>query len=170
MERFGQFYLDKEKDIAVELALEGETLHYVLRTPNHRTGNLITNLATLCELPLSEDENGLKIIRGTIPCYVDGENRRLYIFRMGNTKIANIWPDGSVEMKASIPSISKVLMSQTRDYRLNVQKTIVKTYLFDDCKFRTDLHTHMSGNLEPEVLIALGLRHQIRYPLYYIKM
>ena len=169
MERFGQFYLDKEKDIAVELALEGETLHYVLRTPNHRTGNLITNLATLCELPLSEDENGLKIIRGTIPCYVDGENRRLYIFRMGNTKIANIWPDGSVEMKASIPSISKVLMSQTRDYRLNVQKTIVKTYLFDDCKFRTDLHTHMNGNLEPDVLIALGVRHQIRYPLYYIK-
>ena len=169
MERFGRFYLDKEKDIVVELSMESERLHYLLRTPNHNSGNLITNLAKLCGLPLTMDENGLKVIRGEIPCYVDGENRRLYIFRMGNTKIANIFPDGSVEMKASIPSISKVLMSQTRDYRLGVAETIVKTYLFDDCKFRTDLHTHMNGNLEPDVLIALGIRHQIRYPLYYIK-
>ena len=169
MERFGQFYLDKEKDIMVELSTEGGRLYYLLRTPNHNSGNLITNLAKLCELPLEFDEHGLKVIRGEIPCYVDGENRRLYIFRMGNTKIANIFPDGSVEMKASIPSISKVLMSQTRDYRLGVAETIVKTYLFDDCKFRSDLHTHMNGNLEPDVLIALGIRHQIRYPLYYIK-
>ena len=169
MERFGQFYLDKEKDIVVELFRDGETLRCLLRTPNHSTGNLITNLAALCSLPLSEDEHGLKVIRGTIPCYVDGENRRLWIFRMGNTKIANIFPDGTVELKASIPSISKVLMSQTRSYRLSETKTIVKTYIFEDCKFRADLHTHMSANLEPDVLIALGIRHQIRYPLYYIK-
>ena len=166
---FGRFYLDKEKDIIVELTREGERLFYVLRTPNHRSGNLITNLARLCELPLSFDEGGLKVIRGEVPCYVDGDNRRLYIFRMGNTKIANIFPDGSIEMKASVPAISKALMSQTKDYRLSVAKTIVKTYIFSDCKFRTDLHTHMSGNLEPDVLIALGIRHQIRYPLYYIR-
>ena len=169
MAYFGRFFLDKEKDIIVDLSREGERLFYTLRTPNHRTGNLITNLARLCELPLDSDEQGLKIIRGEVPCYVDGDNRKLYIFRMGNTKIANIFPDGSVEMKASVPAISKALMSQTKDYRLSVAKTIVKTYLFSDCKFRTDLHTHMSGNLEPDVLIALGIRHQIRYPLYYIK-
>ena len=169
MPYFGRFYLDKEKDIIVELYREGEELHYVLRTPNHNTGNLITHLAKLCELPLSFDEKGLKVIRGSVPSYIDGDNRKLYIFRMGNTKIANIFPDGSVEMKASVPSISKALMSQTKDYRLSVAKTIVKTYIFSDCKFHTDLHTHMSGNLEPDVLIALGIRHQIRYPLYYIK-
>ena len=169
MTYFGQFSLDKEKDILVDLYREGEELSYVLRTPNHNTGNLITNLAKLCELPLDEDEQGLKIIRGTVPCYVDGDNRKLWIFRMGNTKIANIFPDGSVELKASIPAISKALMSQTKDYRLSVAKTIVKTYIFQDCKFRTDLHTHMSANLAPEVLIALGIHHQIRYPLYYIK-
>ena len=169
MEWFGQFYLDKEKDLVVELFRDGETLRYLLRTPNHGTGNLITNLAALCHLPLTEDENGLKVIRGTVPCYVDGENRRLFIFRLGNTKVANIFPDGTVERKASIPSISKVLMSQTRQYRLSEQKTIVKTYIFDDCKFRADLHTHMSANLEPDVLIALGLRHQIRYPFYYVR-
>ena len=169
MPYFGRFYLDKEKDVIVDLNREGETLRYVLRTPNHSTGNLITNLARLCELPLDRDGDGRLVIRGEVPCYVDGDNRRLYIFRMGNTKIANIFPDGTVEMKASVPAISKALMSQTKDYRLSVAKTIVKTYLFSDCKFHTDLHTHMSGNLEPDVLIALGIRHQIRYPLYYVK-
>ena len=169
MPLFGRFYLDKEKDIIVDLFREGDALRYVLRTPNHHSGNLITNLARLCNLPLDFDEQGLKVVRGEVPCYVDGDNRKLYIFRMGGTKIANIFPDGSVEMKASVPAISKALMSQTKDYRLSEAKTIVKTYLFSDCKFHTDLHTHMSGNLPPDVLIALGIRHQIRYPLYYIK-
>ena len=169
MTAFGQFALDKEKDILVELSREGEALRYLLRTPNHGTGNLIRNLARLCRLPLSEDGNGLMVIRGTVPSFVDGDNRQLWIFRLGNTKVANIRPDGSVELKASIPAISKALMSQTKDYRLSEQKTIVKTYIFSDCKFRTDLHTHMSANLPPELLIALGIRHQIRYPLYYIR-
>ena len=169
MEYFGQFSLDKEKDILVELYREGEELRYVLRTPNHGTGNLIRNLARLCALPLSEDEQGLMVIRGTVPSYVDGDDRQLWIFRLGNTKVANIRPDGSVELKASIPAISKALMSQTKDYRLSEQKSIVKTYIFSDCKFHTDLHTHMSANLSPDLLIALGIHHQIRYPLYYIR-
>ena len=166
---FQKFYLDREKDIAVELFLDGERLYYVIRTPNHRTGNLITNLARLCALETSEDENGLKVIRDEIPCYVDGDNRSMYILRLGNTKIANIYPNGRVELKASIPAISKTLMSQTKDYRLGVEKTIVKTYIRSDCKFHTDLHTHMNGILPPDALIALGIVHQIRYPYYYIK-
>ena len=166
---FQQFFLDREKDMAVELYMEGERLLYVIRTPNHHTGNLITNLARLCDLETSEDEKGLKVIRGEIPCYVDGDNRRMYILRLGNTKIANIFPDGRVERKASIPAISKTLMSQTKDYRLGVEKTIVKTYIRSECKFRTDLHTHMNGNLPPDALIALGITHQIRYPYYYVK-
>ena len=166
---FQQFYLDREKDLAVALYLEGERLEYLIRTPNHHTGNLIRNLAKLCGLETSEDENGLQVIRGEVPCYVDGDNRRLYVLRLGNTKVANIYPDGRVESKASIPAISKTLMSQTKDYRLGIEKTIVKTYIRSDCKFRTDLHTHMNGNLPPDVLIALGICHQIRYPYYYIK-
>ena len=166
---FQQFYLDREKDIVVDLYLEGERLFHVIRTPNHHTGNLITNLARLCALETSLDENGLKVIRGEVPCYFDGDNRRMYILRLGNTKIANIYPNGQVELKASIPAISKTLMSQTKDYRLGIEKTIVKTYIHSDCKFRTDLHTHMNGNLPPDVLIALAIVHQIRYPYYYIK-
>ncbi len=169
MSRFGQFYLDKEKDIVVELDLRAGTMYYILRTPHHHTGNLITNLARMCSLPLSEDGNGLKIIEGTVPCYIDGYNQPLYVFRLGGTKVANIYPDGRIEMKGSIPAISKTLMSQTKDYRLSIAKTIVKTYIRSECKFETDLHTHMNGNLMPEILITMGIRHQIRYPLYYIK-
>ena len=166
---FQRFYLDREKDIAVDLSMDGDRLFYIIRTPNHHTGNLITNLARLCGLKTSEDEKGLKVIRDEVPCYLDGDNRRMYILRLGNTKIANIFPDGQVELKASIPAISKTLMSQTKDYRLGIEKTIVKTYIRSECKFRTDLHTHMNGNLPPDILMALGIMHQIRYPYYYVK-
>lgn len=169
MTAFGHFYLDKEKDIIVDLFMEGETLSYVLRTPNHATGNLITNLASLCGLSLSFDADGLKIVRGQIPCYIDDRNRAIYILRLGDTKVANIYPDGTIERKASIPAIAKTLMSQTKSYSLGTWQTLVKTYIPRDYKFRTDLHTHMNANLDPDILIALGIHHQIRYPLYYIR-
>ena len=169
METFGRFYLDKEKDLVVDLFRDRDELHYVLRTPNHGTGNLITNLAALCNLELQTDEDGLKVIRGTLPCYIDGSNRMVYVFRLLDTKVANIYPDGRIERKASIPAIAKTLMSQTKDYRQDFRKTVVKTYILRECKFRTDLHTHMNANLDPDILIALGIHHQIRYPLYYIR-
>ena len=169
MEPFGTFYLDKEKDIIVDLFQENDSLFYVLRTPNHRTGNLIRNLARLCDLKLSKDEQDLLEIRGSIPSYYDTYNRLVYIFRLGNTKVANIYPDGTVEMKAAIPSISKTLMSQTKHYTLDIARTIVKTYIRSEVKFHSDLHTHMNANLAPDILIALGIMHQIRYPLYYIR-
>ena len=169
MAYFGRFYLDKEKDIIMDMDMTDGVLSYVLSTPNHGTGNLITNFARMCCLPLSLDDHGLKVIRGTIPCYIDAYNRRVYIFRLNNTKTANIWPDGTVELKASVPSISKTLMSQSKDYELPFEKTVVKTYILDEYKFHSDLHTHMNANLPADILIALGIHHRIRYPLYYIK-
>ena len=48
---FNKFYLDKEKDIIVNLYKENDDeLTYILETPNHNTGNLITNLAKLCRV------------------------------------------------------------------------------------------------------------------------
>ena len=169
MKAFGKFYLDKEKDIVVELYMEEGKMTYVLRTPNHGTGNLISNLAKLIKEPIYQDERDYKIMKGEIPSYYDGSNRLMYIMRLGNTKVANIFPDGTIERKAYIPAIAKTLMSQTKDYNLDIQKTLVKTYIRTEVKFHTDLHTHRSANLTPDVLIALGIHHQIRYPYYYVK-
>ena len=169
MAYFGKFYLDKEKDIIVELSMEKDGLFYLLRTPNHAKGNLITNLANLCGLKLSRGEDGLKVIRGEVPCYIDERNREIYVFRLADTKVANIYPDGEIERKAYIPAISKTLMSQTKDYHLDVKKTLVKTFIRREYKFRTDLHTHMNANLDADLLIALGIYHGIKYPLYYVK-
>ena len=167
---FNKFYIDKEKDIVVELYktdVEDE-LTYIIRTPNHKNGNLIKNLGKLCNLEVSEDENGLKIIKNTIPASINGDNEDVYIFRLAGMKIANIYDD-IIEVKAKMPAITKTLMSQTKDYKLDIKKTIVKSYILKKSKFKTDLHTHMNANLTPDVLIALGIYHQIKYPLYYIK-
>lgn len=170
LEFFDKFYLDKEKDIIVNLyRLNNDEMKYVLETPNHNTGNLITNLAKLFEVETVKNEKDMKIITGTIPASINGDNEEVYIFRLGGIKIANIYASGEIELKVTIPAISKTLMSQTKDYKLDINKTMVKSYIFKKSKFRTDLHTHMNANLKPDVLIALGIKHQIKYPLYYIK-
>lgn len=166
---FNKFYLDKEKDIIVELyKSKQDEITYILRTPNHNTGNLITNLAKICNLETIKDENDMKIIKGTIPASINGDNEEVYIFRLGGIKIANIY-ENKIEIKAKIPAITKTLMSQTKNYKLPIEKTIVKTYILKKLKFRTDLHTHMNAILSPDCLIALGISNQIKYPLYYIK-
>ena len=163
------FFLDNEKDIIVDLYKDLDRLYYVLTTPNHGTGNLIRNLSKAFDLPLSEDSNGMLIIKGEIPCFIDGNNIESYIFKIQDTEVACIYPDGRVDVRVTIPAIAKTLMSQTKDYKLPADKTIFKTSIRKDLKFRADLHTHMNGNLSGDILIALGIAHQIRYPLYYIK-
>ena len=139
---FGCLFLDNEKDMIVDLYRDGDRLLYELKTPNHHSGNLIRNFARLSDLPLSTDKDGMPVSRGEVPCYIDAENREVYILRFANTKVANIYPDGRIERKASVPAIAKTLMSQTKDYRGNANQTIFKTYILRDYKFRSDLHTH----------------------------
>ena len=170
MKYLNEIYLDKEKDIIIKLYKSKEDeLTYILETPNHNTGNLITNLAKLCKVKTIKNSKDMKIIKGTIPASINGDNEEVYILRLGGIKIANIYKNGKIEIKAKIPSIMKTFMSQTKDYKFDIDKTIVKSYLLKQEKFRTDLHTHMNANLSPDILIALGISHQIKYPLYYIK-
>ncbi len=169
MTYFTCFFLDNEKDIIVSLYKDLDRLMFVLTTPNHSSGNLIRNLAKICELPLSKDDEDMLVIKGEVPCFVDADNQEVYIFRMGTTEVADIYPDGRVEVKASIPAIAKTLMSQTKDSALEIGDTIFKTRIRRELKFNADFHTHMNGNLPGDILIALGICHQIRYPLYYVK-
>lgn len=168
---FTQFYLDKEKDIVVKLfkSENKDELIYVLETPNHHTGNLITNLAKASNVETIKDENDMKVIKGILEACINDDGEEVYIFRLGGIKIANIYPDGRIERKAKIPAIIKLLMAQTKDYKLPIEKTIVKSYILKKSKFRTDLHTHLNQILQPDMLIALGIKHQIGYSLYYIK-
>ena len=141
---FNRFYIDREKDIVVELykADNMDEITYIIRTP--------------------------KIIKNTIPASINGENEEVYIFRLAGMKIANIY-ENKIEVKAKMPAITKTLMSQTKQYNFDIKKSIVKSYIFKKSKFRTDVHTHMNANLSPDVLISLGIANQLRYPLYYIK-
>lgn len=167
---FTTLYLDKERDIVVNLYKTSENeLTFILETPNHNTGNLITNLAKICDEEITKDENDMKIITGQIPASINSKNEEVYIFRLGGYRVANIFYDKGVQLNGQIPAIVKTLMSQTKDFKFPIEKTIVKSYILKKLKFRTDLHTHMNAILSPDCLIALGIKHQIKYPLYYIK-
>lgn len=168
---FKKFYLDKEKDIVVNLfkSANPNELVYVLRTPNHNSGNLISNLAKVANVETVKDENDLKIITGKLSALINDDGEEVYIFRLGGIKIANIYPDGRIERKAKIPVIIKLLMAQTKDYKLPIEKTIIKSYISKELKFKTDLHTHLNQILQPDILIALGIKHQISYSLYHIR-
>ena len=105
-----KFYLDKEKDIIVKIFKTSEDeVTYILETPNHNTGNLITNLARICNVETVKNENDMKIIKGVIPASINGDNEIVYIFRLGGFKIANIFENGKVEIKAQIPAITKTI-------------------------------------------------------------
>ena len=52
-----KFYLDKEKDIVVKLFKSNEDeLTYIIETPNHHTGNLITNLSKVAGVKTVKNE------------------------------------------------------------------------------------------------------------------
>lgn len=168
MASFGQFFLDKEKDMVVHLDMEGQVLTYTISANHHRSNNLINNFAAICGRNTTL-RDGKTVITGEIPCYIKGDGQRVYILRLNGTKLANIYPDGKIEVNSVIPAIAKTLMSQTKDYRYSFRETLVKSYVPEQIKLTTDLHTHGNANLSADILIALAIKHQIRYPLYYIK-
>ena len=168
MAYFGQLYLDKEKDIVVQLDMHEKDLSYTIFANNHRTDNLIRNLAAISGQN-TVVQKGKQVIVGKIPCYIKGDGQRVYILRLNGTKLANIYPDGKIEVNSVIPAIAKTLMSQTTDYQYSFRQTLVKSYVPEQVKLTTDLHTHGNANLSGDVLIALAIKHQLRYPLYYIK-
>ena len=101
-----KFYLDKEKDIIVNLQkTNNDEITYILETPNHNTGNLITNLAKICGLQIQKNNKDMKIIIGKILASINSNNEEVYIFRLGGIKIANIYED-RIEIKAKIPAIT----------------------------------------------------------------
>ena len=116
MRYFGKLYLDKEKDIVVTLDMDKTVLSYTIQALNHQSNNLINNLAAISGQS-TVIRDGKTVITGRIPCYIKGDGQRVYIFRLNGTKLANIYPDGKIEVNSLIPAIAKTLMSQTKDYK-----------------------------------------------------
>ena len=79
MTYFTCLFLDNEKDIIVNLYKDLDRLYFELETPNHKSGNLIRNLAKLCEIELVENEKGLLVMRGEVPCYINADNEEVFI-------------------------------------------------------------------------------------------
>ena len=132
-------------------------------------GNLISNLAKVCDVKITKNENDMKIIVGKIPASLNANNETLFVFELNNKHIATIYSDGRIEQSIKIPAIIKTLMSQTKDYNLSLDHTLINSYILKKSKFRTDLHSHLYAILPSDTLIALGIRHQIRYPLYFVR-
>ena len=166
-----KFYLDKEKDIYVILYKNEETdeVTYIIKTPNHKTGNLISNIAKVCGLETIKDKNDMKIITGVITPVINNNGNKIYIFNLGGLNVATFNENGKVKINYKIPAIIKTLMSQTKDYNLSIEESIISISIPEDVKLRTDLHTHMHAILVPDRLIALGIMHQIKYSFYYIR-
>ena len=97
MSYFGKLYLDKEKDIVVLLDMEKSVLSYTIYAMNHQSDNLINNLALISKQE-TVVRDGKKAIVGEIPCYIKGDGQRVYIFRINGTKLANIYPNGKMNM------------------------------------------------------------------------
>ena len=96
MALFGIFYLDKEKDIVVELDMDQDQLSYTIYATNHKSDNLINNLARVSCRPAAQ-KDGRTVITGDIPCYIKGDGQRVYILRINGLKLANIYPDGKIQ-------------------------------------------------------------------------
>ena len=169
MKYYDSLYLDLEKDVVIDFYIDKDKFYYVLKTPNHNTGNLIRNFASICNLKLSTGEDGLLQIEGRVPCFINEENKRVHILKFNNKTVAVINSKGKILPRAMVPAISKTLMSQTKKCDLSINDILVRTYIEEEYKFISDVHTHMNANLYPDVLIALGIYHQIRYPYYYVK-
>ena len=81
MEKVRKFYLDKEKDIIVNLyKISEDEIEYILETPNHKKGTLITNLAKICKLETEKNEQDMKIIKGKMKAMINGNNEEVYVF------------------------------------------------------------------------------------------
>lgn len=168
MSYFGKLYLDKEKDIVVHLYMKDSVLSYKIFTQNYKSDNLINNFAAISGQQ-TVVQDGKTVIVGEIPSYIKGDGQKVYIFRLNGTKLANIYPNGNIEVNSIVPAIAKTLMSQTKNYKYSFRETLLKSYVPERVKLSTDLHTHGNANLNADILIALAIKHQIRYPLYYIK-
>lgn len=154
-----EIYLDKQKDIKVTINRdENLEIVYEISISNFKSQKLLKNLAGLTQGEFDE-KNGT--VKGIFQGSFDNKNRyTLNIERFNSIEID--LDDNTIEMPR-IPTVLKTLMAQKDDLVFDRVK------LLDNLQeTKTDLHSHYTAMLDPEKLIALGLKHNVSYPISHI--
>lgn len=154
-----EIYLDKQKDIKVTISRdENSEIVYEISVPNFKSEKILKNLAGLTQ---GEYDEKTGIVKGKFNESFDNTN--LYTLNIERFNSIEIDLENNTIEMPRIPVVLKTLMAQKNEL------------VFDRVKFldnlnetKTDLHSHYTAMLDPEKLIALGLKHNINYPVSHI--
>lgn len=148
-------YLDKKKEIKITIVRDSDNNYvYEITTENE---TLIKNLQMLTN-GTYEEYNSVKGI-------IEGAEEDANIFVLSLDIFEDIVLDFNEDtiFYPTIPSTYKMLMSQKEGIKLP------KLVGFNEEKnITTDLHSHYTAMLEPEKLLALALKHNVDYNIFFI--
>ena len=154
-----ELFLDKQKDIKLIIDInQNNELAYSILTENAQEDKLLRNIATLCNEKYNKEQ---RVINGIFK--QDKDNKNLLRLQINKLKDIEIDLNNRIVSFPEIPNAEKVLMAQKEDAYLPKAN-----YLAPENGIKTDLHSHYTAMLEPDKLVALGLKHNVDYHLYYI--
>lgn len=185
-----KLYLDKEKDIVVSIINEKGELFYEIETPRHNTSNILQNLLNytskksdsvlrnemfsdeVLDNPNTSLSNDFfpQVINTNEKFVLKGKMRELdemqYTLELGSINFVDLdLTNGNIQQNIEIPTAIKVMMAESSNFE---NAKLLQTQLELNQNLKTNLHTHATAELEPEKLLALGLKHNIKYSNYYI--
>ena len=132
--------------LQMEITSDGDEVQYqyILNSGELKLGqNIIHNLRTITHVEQSPEDSDVSRIELNDTIFVD-VNRKT----------------GKVEIKNKLTSFELRLLAQGTENGVPFSREKL-----GDFKPETDLHTHFAGALTPDMLIKVGLEHDISYPL-----
>ena len=154
-----EVYLDKQKDIKVIIGVgKDNKFTYTISASNIKSDNLLNNIARLTQ---GDFDSETKQVTGLFK-EIKGKKGQ-FQFKIDKFKSLKIDLVNNNILLPRIPVAIKTLMAQKSNLQFNELSYIKKSE-----SIKTDLHSHYTAMLDPEKLIALGLKHNINYPVSHI--
>ncbi len=152
-------YLDKQKDIKIIINRnENADIECEISAPNIKSTKLLNNLQNLLHSNYDIDSN---VLRGMLEEQYNEEN--IFDLEIDRFGILELDLDNNTISVPRIPVALKNLMCQKENLKFDDLSYIEKSQ-----SIKTDLHSHYTAMLDPEKLIALGLKHNVSYPISHI--
>lgn len=152
-----EIYLDRQKDIKVVFKQdEKNNLTFEISAPNIKSERLLKNIQRFVAGKYNKEE---KTVNGLLQeTFTEG------VFELEFEKFKSISIDFNTMdvLYPKIPNALKTLMCQ-KD-RIEFRQL---DYFIENNEIKTDLHSHYTAMLEPEKLMALGIKQNIDYPIAY---